>query len=145
MIRPVRHAAILAAAFCLTALLAACGPDGPGPGVGGKGPQTSRAGSAPRSGANSGGNGGDQDADRFKGKSDKEILAFLGEPSFRRREAPAEVWQYYGQGCVLDLFLYDETGGQRVTHAELRSRNFNADPDPDCLPLLLQGKRQPMS
>jgi len=46
---------------------------------------------------------------------------------------------------VLDLFLYDETDGQRVEHAELRSRDFNADPAPDCLPLLLQGKRQPMS
>jgi hypothetical protein len=129
----------LAGAVALLTLLAACGPtttNGPGAA---SALQTSRpSGTGP-------GTPGDVSADRFKGQTGKEILTALGEPSFRRREPPAEVWQYYGQGCVLDLFLYDETGGQRVTHAELRSRNFNADPAPDCLPLLLQGKRQPMS
>lgn len=129
----------LAGAVALLTLLAACGPtttNGPGEA---SAPQISRPGGARP------GSPGDVSADRFKGQTGKEILMALGEPSFRRREPPAEVWQYYGQGCVLDLFLYDETGGQRVTHAELRSRNFNADPAPDCLPLLLQGKRQPVS
>lgn len=127
----------LTAAILLLGSLAACGPDGPGPG--GAGPQTNRYAYA-RPGAP-----GEMSAERFKGQTAKEIVASLGQPSYRRREAPAEVWQYYGQGCVLDLFLYDENGGQRVTHAELRSRDFNADPAPDCLPQLLQGKRQPTS
>ena len=133
-----RNSARLAIAVSLLALLSACGPEGPGPG--GAGPQTSRAPYGSKPGAP-----GEITVERFKGQSAKEITASLGDPSFRRREAPAEVWQYYGQGCVLDLFLYDETDGQRVKHAELRSRDFNADPAPDCLPLLLQGKRQPMS
>jgi hypothetical protein len=134
MRNPVR----LAFAVSLLALLSACGPDGPGPS--GPGPQTSRAPYSSKPGTP-----GEVTVDRFKGQSAKDITAGLGEPSFRRREAPAEVWQYYGQGCVLDLFLYDETDGQRVKHAELRTRDFNADPAPECLPLLLQGKRQPMS
>lgn len=138
MRHPIRFAATLGL-LPLLVLLSACGDSGPGP-AGGRQPQTSRLSRS------QGGTGlSDQDADRFKGKAAPDIVALLGQPNFRRREQPAEVWQYYGQGCVLDLFLYDEQGGQRVTHAELRSRDFNDDPDPDCLPQLLQGKRQPTS
>jgi hypothetical protein len=50
------------------------------------------------------------------------VVAWLGDPSFRRRDPPAEVWQYYGDKCVLDLFLYDEDDIQRVARAEIRSR-----------------------
>jgi len=134
------HPFRLAIALSLLALLAACGPEGPGPAGSGRSPQTYRSGTTGKPGSSP-----DLDADRFKGQSAKEILASLGEPSYRRREPPAEVWQYYGQGCILDLFLYDEAGGQKVAHTELRSRNFNDDPDTNCLPQLLQGKRQPMS
>lgn len=67
---------------------------------------------------------------RFEGLAGKEVLAALGDPNFRRRESPAEIWQYYGPGCILDLFLYDDTpatsGGVapdgKVAHAELRGR-----------------------
>lgn len=67
---------------------------------------------------------------RFEGLLGKDVLAALGDPNFRRRESPAEVWQYYGPGCILDLFLYDDapaasvgvvTDG-KVAHAELRGR-----------------------
>jgi hypothetical protein len=64
--------------------------------------------------------------DRFEGLAGTEILATLGDPNFRRRESPAEVWQYYGPGCILDLFLYDDSpgtkGAETVAHAELRGR-----------------------
>ncbi|HIJ63585.1 MAG TPA: hypothetical protein HPQ04_12900 [Rhodospirillaceae bacterium] len=74
------------------------------------------------------------DPDRFRGLSSQEVTGFLGEPSFRRREKPAEIWQYYGQGCVLDLFLYDDNAVKRVSHAELRGQ-------PSCLPRLLEGHK----
>lgn len=134
--RSVTSAGTLAATLALMVLLSACGTSAP-PG-GGAAPQTVHPGGSPRPGAS-----GDVSADRFNGQTGKEILAALGEPDYRRHEAPAEVWQYYGRGCVLDLFLYNGSGGQRVSYVELRSRNFNADPASDCLPLLLQGKRQP--
>ena len=35
-----------------------------------------------------------------------EIIALLGNPQFQRMDAPAELWQYRQNGCVLDLFLY---------------------------------------
>lgn len=64
--------------------------------------------------------------DRFEGLAAADVIAALGDPSFRRRESPAEVWQYYGPGCILDLFLYDDgadaKSAGKVTHAELRGR-----------------------
>jgi hypothetical protein len=65
--------------------------------------------------------------DRFEGQSASDLIASLGDPNFRRRESPAEVWQYYGPGCILDLFLYDDApgaskGAGKVEHAELRGR-----------------------
>lgn len=78
---------------------------------------------------------------RLRGLAAGEVVAKLGDPSFRRHEAPAEVWQYFGPGCVLDLFLYDDKGAQRVAHVELRSRNLNPGAQAACLSQLLDGKR----
>jgi hypothetical protein len=78
--------------------------------------------------------------DRFEGLTGVDVIAALGDPSFRRRESPAEVWQYYGPGCILDLFLYDDgpnaAAGATVTHAELRGRE-GAQPEAACLSRLI--------
>jgi hypothetical protein len=79
------------------------------------------------------------DPARFKGMNADAVVAWLGDPNFRRRDPPAEVWQYYGDSCVLDLFLYDETDGERVAHAEVRSRT--ADDGTGCVARLLAGRR----
>ncbi|OIR06148.1 hypothetical protein GALL_116200 [mine drainage metagenome] len=84
----------------------------------------------------------DAKPDQFKGLTDTALLARLGQPDFRRHDGAAEIWQYYGQGCVLDLFLYAGDDGKTVTYAETRNRNPGQDPDPQCLPRLLQGQRQ---
>ncbi len=81
------------------------------------------------------------DPGRLRGLAAGEVVAKLGDPSFRRREAPAEVWQYFGPGCVLDLFLYEDNGAQRVTHVELRSHNLSQNAQASCLAQLLDGKR----
>lgn len=66
---------------------------------------------------------------RFEGLLGKDVIDLLGDPNFRRHEWPAEVWQYYGPGCILDLFLYANGATQsgatasfdgKVAHAELR-------------------------
>ena len=87
-------------------------------------------------------------ADRFEGLAANDVIAALGDPNFRRREAPAEVWQYYGPGCILDLFLYDDeprSSGKpvegvvrdgKVAHAELRGRE-GAPPEANCLSRLI--------
>lgn len=51
------------------------------------------------------------------------LLARLGPPDFTRRDPPAELWQYRGASCVLDLFLYPEAGTMTVSHAQTRMRH----------------------
>ncbi len=50
------------------------------------------------------------------------LIALLGEPELRRREPPAEVWQYRADGCVLDLFFYGDPFETGAIHAETRER-----------------------
>ena len=83
--------------------------------------------------------------DRFEGLAGVDVIAALGDPSFRRRETPAEVWQYYGPGCILDLFLYDNgpnaADGGKVAHAELRGR-LNEPVEAACLSRLVDQHRR---
>ncbi len=58
--------------------------------------------------------------DMLKGLSAAQIEDALGPPSFRRRDPPAEVWQYRVRGCTLDLFIYDEDGNRKVAHFAVR-------------------------
>jgi hypothetical protein len=68
------------------------------------------------------------------GKSASEIRSELGTPAFRRTDGPAQVWQYRGASCLLDVFLYREGGGSfRVKHAELRRRGGAGLSDSACL------------
>jgi len=73
------------------------------------------------------------DPQRLKGLQAQQLNASLGSPSFRRKDPPAEVWQYAGKGCVLDVFLYDEKGLKRVAFAELRSLTPGQLPQPQCM------------
>jgi hypothetical protein len=52
-----------------------------------------------------------------------ELLARLGPPDFTRRDPPAELWQYRGATCVLDLFLYPDAGTLKVSHTQTRGRH----------------------
>lgn len=68
-----------------------------------------------------GGTGGDPT--RLKGMSPTQVRAVLGKPMFTRRDAPAEIWQYRGRACTIDLFLYDEGGGaQTVSYVTVRNQ-----------------------
>lgn len=51
-----------------------------------------------------------------------QIVERLGYPPLIRREPPAQVWQYQGRGCILDVFLYQESDGTaRVAFAQYRT------------------------
>lgn len=59
----------------------------------------------------------------LKGEAADAVKAALGPATLLRREPPAQVWQYRGRTCVLDVVLYpDETEGAPLTvaHVELR-------------------------
>jgi hypothetical protein len=61
------------------------------------------------------------DARTLIGRSAREIAGLLGEPQLKRRDPPAELWQYRAARCVLDLFLYADKGNAlTVAHIELR-------------------------
>ncbi len=62
----------------------------------------------------------DDDPARLMGLDAAELALLLGAPDLLRREPPAEIWQYRGATCVFDVFLYEQTGQQRVTYLEAR-------------------------
>ncbi|MEE8332239.1 MAG: hypothetical protein V3R85_00205 [Alphaproteobacteria bacterium] len=72
------------------------------------------------------------------------IKELLGQPRFRRADAPAELWRYRAGRCILDLFLYppkDTPGGAlAVTHIEARLRNGTPTPTPRCLNAVLKAR-----
>lgn len=56
------------------------------------------------------------------GKAPTVVQAAFGNATLRRREPPAEVWQYRTGACVLDLVFYPEgaAGALQVAHVALR-------------------------
>ena len=56
------------------------------------------------------------------GLGPKDLVTLLGEPDLRRSDPPAELWQYRGVGCVLELYLYREGDVYRVVRSETRGR-----------------------
>jgi len=72
------------------------------------------------------------DPDKLRGLPPPALRAALGHPTLRRHDHAAEIWQYYGDGCILDLFLYDERGAKRVVHYQLRSRSADGPVPGGC-------------
>jgi len=73
-------------------------------------------------------------AQELLGRDSVGVIGALGEPRRVRREASAQVWQYDGGSCVLDLFLYPEGTINRVVHLEARdSSNGKAVDTGQCL------------
>jgi hypothetical protein len=88
-------------------------------------PVTSAAAAPPRPPLN--------DVRELIGLEREQIQARLGDPALRRRDAPAEIWQYRSPLCVLDVFLYRDGTAMRVTNAELRPRDGRELPAATCL------------
>ena len=74
------------------------------------------------------------------GLENHQVMALLGEPSFTRRDDPAQVWQYRDSTCILDVFLYRPVGGgaYRVTHVEVRGHGVIKVSEEDCFLRLLK-------
>ena len=75
------------------------------------------------------------------GRESAEVAELLGRPDFTRSDGPAEVWQYRGERCVLDVFLYKNDLGRLVEHAELRRRGAGVISDRDCVADVLAAAR----
>ncbi len=74
------------------------------------------------------------------GLEHQQVMALLGEPSFKRRDDPAQIWQYRDSTCILDVFLYRPVGGgaYRVTHVEVRGHGVINVSHEDCFLRLLK-------
>lgn len=108
------------AALVPLALLVACGGNPQRNGLTNAAGTTTGDGKDAQLAALQGGTGADPS--RLKGLSPLQVRAVLGKPMFTRRDAPAEIWQYRGRACTIDLFLYEDAGKQTVTHVAVRSQ-----------------------
>ncbi len=70
-------------------------------------------------------------AQELIGRDESGVRLALGEPRRVRKEDSAQVWQYDGGSCVLDLFLYPEGAKHLVVHLEARDvvsgKSFDAN------------------
>jgi len=88
----------------------------------------------------------DADPQRLIGLDRGGLTALLGEPAFRRKDAPAEFWRYSGDGCMLDVYLYGpETVAARdksirVRHVAVRSLGDARLGVGDCLHTILRAR-----
>ncbi|MDO8605869.1 MAG: hypothetical protein Q7R40_04995 [Phaeospirillum sp.] len=73
----------------------------------------------------------------LKGLTAAQLKAELGAPDFRRRDPPAEIWQYRVRACTLDLFLYDEGGSRVTTHFAVRGPTGAGIDERACLTEIL--------
>ena len=67
------------------------------------------------------------------GLSSMATQQMLGRPDFKRRDSPAEIWQYRESGCLLDVFLYLNEDNYRVSHVEVRGHSIKKILGAACL------------
>lgn len=71
--------------------------------------------------------------ERLVGLTGVDIHKMLGIPDFKRRDLPAQIWQYRRDGCMLDVFLYQENDAYVVRHVEARGHTIAEISETDCL------------
>lgn len=76
--------------------------------------------------------------DGLMGLPSMRVAEILGQPRLRRRDWPADLWQYEADGCVMDIVFYDDDPQAGVMHAESRLAEGSGLPggpdlDDDCL------------
>lgn len=90
------------------------------------------------------------------GLKPEEIKQILGSPALIRHDSPAQIWQYRGHDCVLDLFLYPPPAAgeaargaktaatdaaRTVVYYELRGRTAKQAADDRCFSALVAAAR----
>lgn len=83
-------------------------------------------------------------AGNLVGADPVKLEQWLGKPGLVRLDDPAQVWQYRGQGCVVDVYFYPSGDGMAVSHAEARSQKYAGDPMNPCLAVLSQSRHKPI-
>ena len=60
-------------------------------------------------------------ARQILGLTPNELVGHFGKPALQIREGNSLKLQFRGRSCVLDAYLYPQSGGYRVTHVDTRS------------------------
>ena len=60
---------------------------------------------------------------RLLGLTPTDLITQFGDPSFQVREGSSLKLQFRSHRCVLDAYLYPDTGGLRVKHVDARAPN----------------------
>jgi len=76
----------------------------------------------------------------LKGASASDVVGIIGNPEFIRKDQPAEIWQYRGTDCTLDIFLYQSVSGApfKVDYIETRARPNGPTTNKTCLASILK-------
>lgn len=85
------------------------------------------------------------DPQHLIGMLEEDLLRVLGPPDFKRRDPPAEIWQYRKSSCLLDLFLYQDkerSDAYAVNHVEARGLDINRVSGKACLLSVLRDRNQ---
>ena len=77
---------------------------------------------------------------QFMGLNGDRLDGQLGRPDLIRRDGPAEVRQFQGGACTLDLFLYPQDGTMAVKHVELRGAILDNNARRTCLAELIRAR-----
>lgn len=83
------------------------------------------------------------DPQQFMGLDQPGVSAIIGKPAMIRRDGPAQVWQYRGPGCYLDIFMYRQDNDTfEVRYVDLRAPELAEDKHRGCLADLIRSNRQ---
>ena len=78
------------------------------------------------------------------GLHDSDLEKILGMPDFKRKDPPAQRWQYRNPSCLFDVFLYQEKNdadAYSVAHVEARGLDVNRVSDRDCFLSILKDRK----
>ena len=70
------------------------------------------------------------------GLSANELIGHFGQPRLQVREGPGLKLQWASSGCVLDVYLYPESGRERATHVDSRRPTGDRIDQRSCVALL---------
>ena len=76
----------------------------------------------------------------LKGAYASDLVGAIGKPEFIRKDQPAEIWQYRGTDCTLDIFLYQSVTGApfKVDYIETRAQPDGPTSNKACLASILK-------
>ena len=79
-------------------------------------------------------------ADQVLAQSESHIRSLLGTPSLLRQDPPAQLWQYRGPACVLDVYLYETSAGFVSKHLAARGLKGQTMDPSACLAAISQDR-----